>query len=224
MCHTTHKLGNPKLLVEARESNLCDNCHAGIDKFNAFSRRTTVIKLYVDRPSRFNVFSSVGNSFGNYSVGGGDVVSWHEVDGTHPAPGGRNVELRCGKCHNPHGEDNFAMLRNTVENVSSIRVFGRLSSTGPFNTYSSGFAKFCSACHTKLNKCGTGNPWTRHPVDFKLERAQYYNWSTTDITPRVPIETGRQVTCITCHNSHGSTNYYLQREEGNRMCQQCHNR
>jgi predicted CXXCH cytochrome family protein len=32
------------------------------------------------------------------------------------------------------------------------------------------------------------------------------------------------VTCITCHQSHGSKNHYLQREPGNSMCQQCHNR
>jgi len=151
-------------------------------------------------------------------------VSWHEVDGTHTAPGGKTLELRCGKCHNPHGGDNFAMLRESVEGKDNIRVFGHLSSTGPFNTYSSGFAAFCSACHTRLTNCGTGDPWTRHPVDFQLQSTQYDNWESTGITPRVPLEAGNQVTCITCHNSHGSKNYSLQRSGGNIMCQQCHRR
>jgi len=222
ICHTVHSKGNKKLLMEPKESDLCNNCHAGIAKFNEFKSHDSDVKI--DRPSRFNVFSSTGNSFGNYSVGGGDVASWHEIDGTHTAPGGKTLELRCGKCHNPHGSDNFTILRESVEGVNNIKVFGHVSSTGPFNTYSSGFATFCQACHTRLTRCGTGNPWTRHPVDFKLEDKQFYNWSTTVITPRVPLEAGSQVTCITCHNSHGSKSYSLQRQGGNRMCQQCHRR
>jgi predicted CXXCH cytochrome family protein len=222
VCHSIHAKNNNKLLMESKESRLCDNCHSGIDKFNAF--RAEEPEVVISAPSRFNVFSSIGNSFGNYSAGGGDVVSWHEVDGTHTAPGGKTLELRCGKCHNPHGGDNFVMLRESVEGVNNIKVFGHISSTGPFNTYSSGFASFCSACHTKLTSCGTGDPWTRHPVDFELKDKQYSNWSTTPISPRVPLEAGNQVTCITCHNSHGSRNYSLQRTGGNGMCQQCHKR
>jgi len=222
VCHSIHAKNNRKLLREAKEADLCNNCHSGIAKFNEFKQHDP--DVLINAPSRFNVFSSIGNSFGNYSVGGGDVVSWHEVDGTHTAPGGKTLELRCGKCHNPHGGDNFAMLRESVEGKDNIRVFGHLSSTGPFNTYSSGFASFCSACHTRLTNCGTGDPWTRHPVDFQLQSTQYNNWESTDITPRVPLEAGNQVTCITCHNSHGSKNYSLQRSGGNIMCQQCHRR
>jgi predicted CXXCH cytochrome family protein len=115
------------------------------------------------------------------------------------------------------------MLRETIENVTSIKVYGILSSTGPNNTYTSGFGKFCSACHTRLNRCG-GNPWTRHPVDFKLTNKEYRNWSGSTLSPRVPLEEGDMVTCITCHKSHGSNNVSLQRLSGNRMCQQCHKR
>jgi predicted CXXCH cytochrome family protein len=226
VCHSVHAKNNKKLLLEAKESNLCGNCHSGIAKFTDFKQRDPQVEITA--PSRFNVFSSIGNSFGNYSVGGGDVVSHHAVDGYHTAPGGKTLELRCGKCHNPHGEDNFVMLRSTVENVTSIKVFGHLSSTGPFNTYSSGFAKFCSACHTRLTKCFSVNnnvtTITRHPVDFQLKDKQYNNWLSTPISPRVPLEAGNQVTCITCHNSHGSKNYKLQRLGGNGMCQQCHKR
>ena len=223
VCHSQHRKNNKKLLLNAREADLCNNCHSGVEKFNAF-RSETSSGVLIDTPSRFNVFSSIGNSFGNYSVGGGDVVSWHEVDGRHTAPAGLTLELTCGKCHNPHGEDNFVMIRNAIENVTGIRVFGHLSSTGPFNTYSSGFGRFCSACHTRLTSCGSGNPWKRHPVDFRLKDRQFDNWSNTKISPRVPLEAGSQVTCITCHNSHGSKNHNLQRLGGNRACQQCHTR
>jgi predicted CXXCH cytochrome family protein len=222
VCHSVHAKNNKKLLMEAKEADLCNNCHSGIAKFTAFKAEDPEVKI--NAPSRFNVFSSIGNSFGNYSVGGGDVVSWHSVDGTHTAPAGKTLELRCGKCHNPHGGDNFVMLRDSVEGVNNIRVFGHLSSTGPFNTYSSGFGTFCSACHTRLTNCGSGNPWTRHPVDFTLKDKQYANWSSTPIAPKVPLEAGGKVTCITCHNSHGSKNYSLQRLGGNGMCQQCHKR
>jgi predicted CXXCH cytochrome family protein len=222
VCHSVHAKNYKKLLVESKESKLCDNCHSGIGKFNEFRAEDSDVKI--DKPSRFNVFSSIGNSFGNYSVGGGNVKSWHEVDGVHTAPGGKTMELRCGKCHNSHGGDNFTMLRESIEGTNNIKVFGHLSSTGPFNTYSSGFASFCSACHTKLTKCGTGNPWTRHPVDFKLKNVEFNNWSATPIKPRVPLEAGNQVTCITCHTSHGSGSYSLQRLDGNGACQQCHTR
>jgi len=226
VCHSVHARNNKKLLLEPKESTLCENCHSGIAKFTAFKQDDPQVKI--NAPSRFNVFSSIGNSFGNYSVGGGGVVSHHAVDGYHTAPGGKTLELRCGKCHNPHGEDNFVMLRSTVENVTSIRVFGHLSSTGPFNTYSSGFGKFCSACHTRLTKCfsvsNNVTTITRHPVDFQLQSRQLANWLSTPISPRVPLEAGNQVTCITCHNSHGSKNYKLQRLGGNGMCQQCHKR
>jgi predicted CXXCH cytochrome family protein len=226
VCHSTHAKNNKKLLVEPKETTLCNDCHAGIGKFNDFKSHNPDVKI--DKPSRFNVFSSIGNSFGNYSVGGGDVLSWHEVDGTHSAPGGKTLELRCGKCHSPHGEDNFVMLRNTIENVTGIRVFGYVSSTGPYNKYYSGFGKFCSACHTRLTSCfnvyNHVTTITRHPVDFRLQKAQLHNWSSTTLTPKVPVENGSQVTCITCHNSHGSKNYSLQRIGGNNMCQQCHKR
>ena len=221
VCHSVHAKNNKKLLVESKESLLCDNCHSGIQKFMDFKSHDPDVKI--NAPSRFNVFSSIGNSFGNYSVGGGDVRSWHEIDGTHTAPGGKTLELRCGKCHNTHGGDNFAMLRETIENVTSIKVYGLLSSTGPNNTYISGFGKFCSACHTKLSRCG-GNPWTRHPVEFRLTNKEYRNWSGSELTPKVPLEEGDMVTCITCHSSHGSKNHSLQRLGGNRMCQQCHKR
>jgi len=226
VCHSMHAKDNRKLLMDYPESHLCENCHSGAIRFGAFKADNPKVK--VERQSRFNVFTSDGNSFGNYSVGKGGVVSWHEIDGTHTAPGGKTLELRCGKCHNPHGDDNFAMLRDSVEGVDNIRVFGRVSSTGPFNTYSSGFGSFCSACHTRLTTClsvvNNVTTITRHPVDFRLQKTQLHNWSTTTITPKVPLESGSRVTCITCHNSHGSKNYKLQRLGGNDMCQQCHNR
>ena len=227
VCHSVHAKDNNYLLLEPKEASLCEDCHSGAQKFQEFKAQNPFV--VINAPSRFNVFSSAGNSFGNYSVGGGGVVSWHKVDGgAYQAPGGITIALRCGVCHNPHGEDNYVMLRSAIPmaNATGIKVFGTVSSASAtaFNTYSSGFAKFCSACHTRLTSCGSGSPWTRHPVDFRLQSTELHNWSTTTISPRVPVESGTRVTCITCHNSHGSKNFNLQRLGGNGMCQQCHKR
>ena len=37
VCHSTHAKNNKKLLIESKEAYLCEDCHAGIGKFNDFN-------------------------------------------------------------------------------------------------------------------------------------------------------------------------------------------
>ncbi|MBI5696087.1 MAG: hypothetical protein HZC51_10170, partial [Nitrospirae bacterium] len=233
-CHNMHTKANRKLLQQSTESVLCLKCHSGT-AWNGFYGWTST-------PSMFNVwtttanmlsFEGTGGTFGRYSeLRGGNAHSMHDInDEATPAPGGVTTEHRCGTCHNPHGSRNFRVLRTAVNNVTGITVYARTDESGRFVNYSTGFVKFCTACHTTYSQTDDGNGnWIRHPVNVLLGNfsTESYNFdNNTSYTPKVQLETGENVTCVSCHFAHGSPqDANLKFPDGRwvNLCKTCHNR
>jgi len=91
-------------------------------------------------------------------------------------------------------------------------------------------SQFCTGCHqnfhapgfptglTVVDNGGGGNPWLRHPTNYAIpNKGEFAPLFSTPYNPLVPvakpvltvyqaakIETGDQVTCISCHRAHGS--------------------
>ena len=69
--------------------------------------------------------------------------------------------------------------------------------------------KLCVSCHNKMDDIGQGHPVERHPVTRPKER-------------RRP---GRELSCTSCHDPHGSPHEYMLIEDPmeGQLCRVCHN-
>jgi predicted CXXCH cytochrome family protein len=230
-CHRAHTAKAPYLLKESEES-LCFTCHGsaagGADNdvadgvgYSAHGRSTPTGAL---RGGGFKyALIGSGNPSGNGYLGeipvrgsGAAVSSSHSVNeseqmawGNGPVSGetdyGQTVSLRCGSCHDPHGNGNYRILRPipresgaegdvtipdtatksyTTENYWSVEDEYDESFIG-------GISAWCATCHTRY-LAGKGSATTdsgdavyafRHRTNF-----------TSQGTP----------TCVQCHVAHGS--------------------
>lgn len=144
----------------------------------------------------------------------------------------------CTLCHNPHGDEYRYQLwaegavalciachsdkENLVSKDKPLRfVHGIIQGGGcvachdphagdqPFMLYKS-INELCVGCHTGLAGVSRGHPVGGHPVAGPKER-------------RRP---GRELTCTSCHDPHGSPRRFLLVGKGNggQICIECHNR
>ena len=146
----------------------------------------------------------------------------------------------CTLCHNPHGEDHRRQLwaegsrdiciichsdkRNLVTERQDKRmpyVHGIIFGAGcvachdPHATDQSYMLvkptnKLCSGCHPDVLQMSAGHPVANHPVSAPRER-------------RRP---GRQLTCVSCHDPHGTPNKLMLIKPllGGHLCRECHKR
>ncbi|MGK2945090.1 MAG: cytochrome c3 family protein [Desulfuromonadales bacterium] len=142
----------------------------------------------------------------------------------------------CTLCHNPHGENHRYQLwaegslalcitchgdkQNLVSKKDRVPyVHGILLGEGcvachnphasdqefmlhkPINT-------LCLGCHSRQSKFSSGHPVPRHPVAGSAEH----------------LRPGRELSCSSCHNPHGSSHKYMLIEsiQGGRLCRVCH--
>ena len=146
----------------------------------------------------------------------------------------------CTLCHNPHGENNRNQLwaegsrdicivchsdkrdlvterkNKRVPNVHGI-IFGAgcVACHDPHATDQDYMLlkptnELCSGCHPDVLLKTAGHPVANHPVSAPRER-------------RRP---GRQLTCASCHDPHGSPNGYMLIKPllGGLLCRECHKR
>ena len=145
----------------------------------------------------------------------------------------------CTLCHDPHGENHrhqlwaegsldlcLACHSNMAQLVTSIREkkipFVHNVLTGPgcvacHDPHASDqifvlkkpINELCSGCHPGPALSG-GHPVANHPVSG----------------PKENLRPGRELSCTSCHEAHGSYNRYLLIETnlGGRLCRECHRR
>lgn len=70
--------------------------------------------------------------------------------------------------------------------------------------------ELCLGCHPRQEKFKLGHPVGRHPVS----------------APKESLRSGRRLTCVSCHNPHGSSQKLMLIEtfRGARLCRKCHDR
>jgi predicted CXXCH cytochrome family protein len=144
----------------------------------------------------------------------------------------------CTLCHDPHAENhryqlwtegslnlciachgdkqNLVSMENRVPNVHGvIPGAGCVVCHNPhatdheFMLYKS-TNELCFGCHPRQAQFKPGHPVPRHPVTGPTEH----------------LRPGRQLTCTSCHDPHGSSHQYMLIEtiRGSRLCRKCHDK
>ena len=139
-CHRAHTAGNEMLTIDPQPA-LCYDCHGSTASgsttrvengtgtgTNAGALRGGGIKFALldsGNPNRIGfgpgngtvgalAVANTAPTTSHHSVDFSDQVIWGNgpVSGTLPSAG-KQTELRCGSCHNPHGERTYRILRAT---------------------------------------------------------------------------------------------------------------
>ena len=159
--------------------------------------------------------------------------------------GSNQMELTCTSCHNVHGKtDNSLLLKvrldiwddveNDYKSVDIPKVVKDSSSA-----FNNAITDFCLACHTDYS---TGPGQYRHPVAKDGSNPQVLASSASGFNPdllALPVSSSGEVTCLTCHNAHGTTAQVsnsaynpsppvrpstLLRMDERGVCENCHNK
>jgi predicted CXXCH cytochrome family protein len=158
--------------------------------------------------------------------------------GLTPPGGALLSEFGCLSCHDAHDNGNFRNLKKEINGYTTL--VGADADPGfKNNVYIAGINDFCSACHEKFGRQGTGagmRGWTRHPVGIAISSAQhadFEHWSRVKdkITvaqlpsgdPDAPY--GAEVFCLSCHRAHASSYNDAIRWDystNTRGCLECH--
>jgi len=138
-------------------------------------------------------------------------------------PGLAGYDLSCGKCHDPHGNGNYRILRTVPEGSGGAGyavpdTYPKVYTTGNYfdmtftgSTTTDNILKdtsaWCSQCHTRyLAARRAALPADASREDsgdavFKFRHTSA-GWGNSSATP--PVASNNNRACITCHAVHGS--------------------
>lgn len=158
------------------------------------------------------VLSAGASSTSAHSIDGTGQIAWG--NGEINSGAGRDIELSCGNCHDPHGNGMYRILRPTptdaienlghgdtshdveipdvetqAEHVYTTTNYGKFSDPNAPQFYEN-ISKWCSNCHTRYY-AETGSATTDSGDAIFAYR------HTTEYASHRPQ-------CITCHVAHGS--------------------
>ncbi|MFZ3170940.1 MAG: cytochrome c3 family protein [Carboxydocellales bacterium] len=140
-------------------------------------------------------------------VAGGDMLTPfsgtpHDVEVTDPASG---TQIKCIRCHQPHGSPYKPMLRNSI-----------VSQSGGFTTVTGNDNTVCFGCHSNISGSYSGS---------STYNAAFHGTKTTS-TKALVTYTGTTYAgtlCLNCHEPHGKTGISMyRRASGNTLCTTCH--
>ncbi len=213
-CHRVHR-GQAELLLVQEEDTLCYSCHGtaaagsvldvrdGIDDYaNAALRGGGFVNARLNTTDSSGIGPTpvsgtpVPKTVGVLSTGQ-TVLSSHSVDSSAQTvwgfgavsavatPGLTGYNLACGKCHDPHGDGNYRILRTVPSDL-----FGHGA------TIPSWFTNNVPLADEGTKQYTTTNYWDISYTDFWTD-----NSATKDGTVTPVEQTGRQVGkwCTTCH-------------------------
>ena len=141
----------------------------------------------------------------------------------------------CTVCHDPHGGEYEKQLwadgkadlcvgchlnkKNVLKKTFGFFSHGILQGSGCIvchNTHSEGYRfqlyntinELCVSCHNGLQDVKKGHPVGNHPLEGKPD----------------PLRKGRELSCTSCHNPHGTTYRYMLIGSilGGHVCSKCH--
>lgn len=246
-CHRAHTGQSAKLLKEAGgQAALCLSCHDGtgattnvvdgIDSSNnclrgggfTNARINTSATLLTTDPQRHGI---------SCLTSGQPVNSSHSTDGSaqtiwgygninaSPDPGQSSYQLRCGSCHDPHGNGNYRILRIPPVDVSPVTATPTMDdeSTKDYtiNDYwraaksyaekSGGgttreMTKWCAQCHSRhMASTGSGSTDSGDAIFAYRHTVDGGSYTVTQACDNCH-NNGKNVTmsCVKCHVAHGS--------------------
>jgi predicted CXXCH cytochrome family protein len=239
-CHRAHTAKAPYLLKEAQDE-LCFTCHGsaagGADNdveegvgYSAHSRSGASGAL---RGGGFK-FALIDSS---NPTGGKDTrviaalssgkpsTSSHSIDETPQTAWGngaingaeknygKQVDLACGSCHDPHGNGNYRILKPipgesgaetgvTIEDTAT-KVYTTSNYWLPGDENAPQFryriAEWCSTCHTRYLAGSQSYKTDSGDAVYTYRHRSYYEESSYP-----PVGKSRRPDCIQCHVAHGS--------------------
>jgi hypothetical protein len=149
---------------------------------------------------------------------GHNIQTIDGILGLTPPGGGSLAAFDCLSCHDAHDDGNYRNLKKEINGYATM-VEADADPGFKDNVYITGVNDFCSACHEKFGRQGTGTGmrgWTRHPVGIAISsapHADFEHWSRVKdkITivqlpsgdPDAPY--GAEVFCLSCHRAHASS-------------------
>lgn len=239
-CHRVHTADAPHLLKETQTS-LCYTCHGAS---GTGANNDVVSGVGYSEPSRGGTAGALRGGGFQYALikssepsgyresgtipvkaSGGAVTSTHSVDesaqtawGFGAIDGGvdygKTVKLSCGNCHDPHGNGQYRILRETPRELWShgeekegkaahveipdpaTKVYTTTNYWKADDANEPGFieniATWCSTCHTRYLASYQGSTYSGDPV-FSYRHTSGKTGSS-----------GNQRNCIQCHVAHGS--------------------
>lgn len=181
------------------DTNTCSTCHsthvaAGPKILSRSNESVTCFFCHDGTAAQSNVASS-------FATGSGDI-SLHPVRDT---PAVANGSIRCSDCHNPHGERKD---HNTL--------YPKLLRAPDLTHEGNGF---CLACHGNTNRHYTPTYYAATAGDHTRAGAVHYDLTKAAMVP----SSGTQVTCVQCHEKHGSSTAPLLKGAEEKACFACHN-
>jgi predicted CXXCH cytochrome family protein len=225
-CHRAHTAKAASLL-KSDQQGICYTCHgsaaggATTDVQDGIGYTTTghTAQAGALRGGGFSFAlingASASSTTGTVSVLGtaAATTSSHTIDGTNgtawgngavsaTASYGATVQLRCGSCHDPHGNGNYRILRSIP--VQSGAVTGVTIADATTKSYTTtnywastdtnaagfitGIASWCSTCHTR---------YLANNATTSGDAVYMFRHKSNDTTAGGP-------NCITCHVAHGT--------------------
>jgi len=238
-CHRAHTAQAAFLLKES-QSNLCFACHGGSASGSKLDVRDGVAyegsetkalrgggfeyaRIDSGNPSSSGSFTSESveipvltsgqSTTSSHSVTEEPAMAWG--NGELNSGAGRDIDLSCGNCHDPHGNGNYRILRPTptdaienlkhgdtthdveipdvataAEHVYSTTDYGKFGDANA-PQFIENVSKWCSNCHTRyLAPSGSAQNTPSGDAIFTWRH-------TTEYLSHRPQ-------CITCHVAHGS--------------------
>jgi len=238
-CHRAHTAAQGNLLITTTEA-LCLTCHGSTaagaqtnvtDGVYGQYRNSSDGYVNKDAPEAEGTVGAplLGGGFDYYQLQGqagfSAVTSYHDVSGTATSVWGLGTAntgqtaamdsgLTCGTCHDPHGSDNYRILRLTV-NGHTVNVTSLEGGTWNYTAehWGTGMSRFCAACHENYGDGGSINTGGvvhfRHDIDMNYSTDGNVNPETVGFEgytlPLANTGQGDLVACTTCHLPHGSS-------------------
>lgn len=197
-CHVMHNSesgpgpgsGSAYLLTESTASDLCLNCHAsssgsvlGGDPLTPFPEYGAGNFIFLLEDNLNDGPDGWTNPLGGHTAGHNIQAPGHGLasDGSwQVSPGGQFPawQLGCTSCHDPHGTDNFRLLRGVGALPGTAAVFtypapeavglelgGPPEANDRHSAYRQGMSRWCANCHASYlnDHQGLGN--FEHPTD-----------------------------------------------------------
>jgi len=248
-CHTPHGSDNVKLLSNSPPA-LCLDCHdvdqtfrakhgrPGIEKSNCTTchdpHASPVAGLL--RANQHAPFEA-GQCESCHISGGSEEPFAIAADvkdlcqGCHGEMGGKNLKYHhnlddsrsCLNCHNPHASNVSELLRAKQQDLCLGCHFNGPELTKPKSEYITHNGQACTTCHLPH---GADNDKYLKSVGVDLctgchEGAHRSSHPVGDDT--IDPRTGKQLTCISCHQLHGADfEKYLPLDPTMDLCIQCH--
>jgi cytochrome c553 len=220
------------LLRQTDGSSACLRCHADYGQrtdtgtgYGAGGDFYWITKTYTWESH--GAKESTGDSHGHNIIAADNGLLLTDAKLGNKAPGGSfDHELSCASCHDPHGNENYNLLRGNESHdgarfpdapvvKKTSRLSNILNSRARPETdtdhvaYGSGMSEWCAACHTSFITA------TRmHPADFPMNstiRGNYNEYISSDnptggmidnaYTTLVPFQTGADDTSLLDNSS-----------------------